>query len=242
MFEVVEQVDVAPTIAEILGFRFLCEGRPIGKIVDFAKGCDHVVLLIVDSLGFEEYIKWRSFFRFVSKMESDGFLFKCLSYSSYTTPSIATLLCGLKPEKHNVWKTEDAYRSTVENVLVVASKLGYKTAVIMERFGALSFQNLVDVVKPVDDISDVKKFDEAICLETISTINSFSPNLVTAHLRTLDKLGFNRETIVYVDSLIEKIVEKCKPGTLILICGDHPPHNVKDEKFVALIAFLAFLR
>jgi len=25
------------------------------------------------------------------------------------------LLCGLKPEKHNVWKTEDAYKSTVKN-------------------------------------------------------------------------------------------------------------------------------
>lgn len=237
MFEVVGQIDVAPTIAEIFGFRFLCEGKPICKIVDFAKCCDHVVLLIVDSLGFEEYIKWRSFFRFVSMVESAGFLFKCLSYSYYTTPSIATLLCGLKPEKHNVWKTEDAYKSTVENVLVAASKLGYKTAVIMEKFGALSFQNLIDVVKPIENVSDIKKFDAAICLETMSTIDSFSPNLVVSHLRTLDRLGFKRETIVYVDSIIGKITKKCKPETLILICGDHPPHNMKNEKFVTLIAF-----
>ena len=238
MFEVVRQIDVAPTISEILGFRFTCEGRPISKIVELAKHCDHVVLLIVDSLGFNEYIKWRSFFRFVSSVESAGFLFKCLSYSHYTTPSIATLLCGLKPEKHRVWKTEDAYKSTVENVLVAASKLGYKTAVIMEKFGALSFQNLIDIVKPVEDVSDVKKFDAAICLETMSVIDSFSPNLVTAHLRTLDKLGFKRETVVYMDSIVEKITKKVKPETLMLICGDHPPHNMKNEKFVALIAFV----
>jgi len=237
MFEIVKQIDVAPTIARVLGFKFSCDGKPINKIVKLSKHCNHVVLLIIDSLGFEEYIKQRNSFKFVSKAESSGLLFKCLSYSYYTTPSIATLLCGLKPEKHNVWKTEDAYKSTVKNVLVVASKLGYKTAVIMEKLGALSFQNRINIVKPIEKIPDVKKFDTAICSETISTINNFSPNLVVTHLRTLDKLGFNRETISHVDSIVEKITKTCKPRTLVLLCGDHPPHNMKKEKFVALIAF-----
>jgi len=237
MFEIVKQIDVAPTIAEILGFKFPCDGKPINKIVKLSKHCNHIVLLIVDSLGFKEYIKQKIFFKFISKAESYGLLFKCLSYSYYTTPSIATLLCGLKPEKHNVWKTEDAYKSTVKNILVVATKLGYKTAVIMEKLGALSFQNRINIVKPIENISNIKKFDTAICSETISTIDNFSPNLIVAHLRTLDKLGFNHEAIFHIDSIIEKITKTCKPKTLVLLCGDHPPHNMKKEKFVALIAF-----
>jgi len=237
MFEVVRQVDVAPTIAEVLGFKFPCEGKPINKIVSFSKHCNYITLLIVDSLGFKQYIKWKHRFKFVSKIEKSGLLFKCFTYSHYTTPSIATLLCGLKPEKHQVWKTEDAYKSTVKNILVVASKLGYKTAVIMEKLGAMSFQNRINIVKPVENISNIKKFDETICSQTINTIKSFSPNLVIAHLRTLDKLGFKPEAIFHIDSIIEEITEKCKPGTLLLICGDHPPHNMKNEKLVAIIAY-----
>jgi len=236
MFEVVRQVDVAPTIAEVLGFKFPCDGRPINRIVEASKGCRNVILLIVDSLGFNEYVEYRGFFSFVSEVESLGFLFKCLSYSRFTTPSIATLLCGLKPEKHGVWRTEDAYRSTVKNVVVVASKLGYKAAVVMEKFGALSFQNRVDFVRPVEDVSDIKKFDETICSEVISVLECFSPNLVVAHLRTLDKLGFKRETVAYIDMLVKRIFEKSESETLMLICGDHPPHGVKSEEFVALIA------
>nr|MDO8044177.1 hypothetical protein [Candidatus Baldrarchaeota archaeon] len=66
------------------------------------------------------------------------------------------MLCGLKPEKHNVWKTEDAYKSTVKNVLVIASKLGYKTAVIMEKLGALSFQNRINIVKPIEKFQTLR--------------------------------------------------------------------------------------
>ena len=102
MFENVKQIDVTPTIARVLGFKFPCDGKPISKIVKLSKHCNHVVLLTIDSLGFEEYIKQRNSFKYVSKAESSGLLFKCLSYSYYTTPSIATLLCDLKPEKHNI--------------------------------------------------------------------------------------------------------------------------------------------
>jgi len=228
VFLVTRQVDVAPTIAEILGFSFPCDGKPISKIIEFSKGCNRVVLLIVDSLGFNEYIKHRRFFKFVSKAELSGLLFKCLTYSRYTTPSIATLLCGLPPEKHHVWKTEDAYKSTVKNVLVVASKLGYRTAVIMEKLGALSFQNRVKIIRPIENILDIKKFDAAICSNTISVIESFLPNLVVAHLRTLDKLGFNHETTSYIDSIIEKIAKKSKHETLILLCGDL--HHTKQQE------------
>lgn len=234
---IIRQIDIAPTIAEILGFSFPCEGKTISKIVEFSKNCNHVILLIVDSLGFNEYTKYRKLFKFVSKAELSGLLFKCLTYSQYTTPSIATLLCGLPPEKHHIWKTEDAYKSTVKNVLVVASKLGYRTAIIMEKLGALAFQNHVQIVRPVKNILDIKKFDTTICSNTISVIENFSPNLVVAHLRTLDKLGFNREAISHIDSIIEKIAKKPKHETLILLCGDHPPHEATRENSVALITF-----
>jgi len=86
-----------------------------------------MLFFIIDSLGFDEYVRFKEFFLFVSKAELSGFLFRCLSYSYYTTPSIATLLCGLRSEKHRVRKTKNAYRRTVRCIPEVASELGRKT-------------------------------------------------------------------------------------------------------------------
>jgi len=232
----VEQVDIAPTVAEVLGFHFKCQGKPIARIVEAADGCEHVALLIVDSLGYREYTANVGMLSFTSRLASRGIVFKCLSYSHYTTPSIATILCGLKPEVHGVFRTEQAYTRTFKCMPEAASEAGLRVAVVMEEYGATSFQGLVDCVKPIVDRPDVMEFDLEVCREALEVVERLKPNLLVAHLRTLDKLGFNRISVTHVDDIIKRLAVNCPPNTLVVVCGDHPPHQARDEVYVALIA------
>jgi len=80
----VRQIDIAPTIAKILGFSFTCDGEPIGGILVFAPRNKRVFLIIIDSLGHEEYLSHKHLFSHLSAMEMRGLLFRCLSYSHFT--------------------------------------------------------------------------------------------------------------------------------------------------------------
>jgi hypothetical protein len=231
----VEQVDIAPSIASLLGPSFPCDGEVIDEIVDYANGSNRTVLAIVDSLGFEDYLQNRGSFPFTSFMESQGLLFKCLSYDKRTTPSIASILCGLKPEKHGIKKTEDAYVRKIKCLPEVAYEWGLKVVVVMEEYGALSFQGLVSSVKAIRDRPDVLEFDEEACYQAVSAMNELDPNLLVVHFRSLDVLGFVPESVKQVDCSLRTIAENLIDETIFFVVGDHPPHHREDEKHVALI-------
>ena len=233
----VRQIDLAPTVAEALGFSFVCDGRPVGELLAFAGRVERVSLVIVDSLGYEEYLSHRRLFRRLSSMERRGLFLRCLAYSRLTTPSIATILCGLRPERHRITKTEDAYVSTVKCLPEVAHKRGFRVAVVMERCGALSFRGRVDVIKPVADRPDIISFDKEVCHKAVSVIEDLDPNLLVVHFRSLDKLGFDSEVVRRLDSTLDTLFRSTREGTLVLVYGDHPPHSRVDERHVALIAF-----
>lgn len=237
VFHEVEQIDIAPSIASILNIPFACDGKPISKIVRYAHNCKRVLLVIVDSLGFEEYVENRRYFPFLASMEKHGYLFKCLCYSHSTTPSIATILCGLRPEKHNVMKAEDAYLKKVKCLPEVAHEVGFKVAVVMEEYGAFSFQCLVDLIKPVADVPDVLEFDERSCLNAIEVLRELDPNLLIVHLRSLDSLGIIPKTMLHVDESLREVAEQLIGETIFFVVGDHPPHNKNNEMYVALIVF-----
>jgi len=233
----VGQIDIAPTIAEVLGLPFACDGKPVEEVLALAGRVERVSLVIVDSLGYEEYLSHRSSFQHLPSMEIRGLFFRCLAYSSLTTPSIASILCGLKPEHHRIVRTEDAYTRAVKCLPEAAYEHGLKVAVVMERYGALSFRGRVDVIKPVADRPDVVGFDEEVCRKAVSVVEDLDPNLLVVHFRSLDKLGFNPEAVRCLDSALNALFSSTHEGTLILVCGDHPPHSRVDEKHVALIAF-----
>ena len=233
----VRQIDLAPTVAEVLGFSFACDGKPVGELLAFAGRGERVSLVIVDSLGYEEYLSHRRLFRRLSSMEGRGLFFRCLTYSRLTTPSIATILCGLRPERHRIMKTGDAYVSTVKCLPEVAYERGFRVAVVMERYGALSFRGRADVIKPVADRPDIVSFDEEVCRNAVSVIKDLDPNLLVLHFRSLDKLGFDSEVVRRLDSTLDTLFRSTREGTLVLVCGDHPPHSRVDERHVALIAF-----
>ncbi len=237
MVREIRQIDIAPTIAKIMGFPFTCDGEPIEEILALAGSNKRVSLIIVDSLGYDEYLNHRHLLSHLSAMEMRGLLFRCLSYSHFTTPSIATILCGLKPENHRILRTEDAYTRTVKCLPEVAYEYGFRVAIVMEEYGALSFYGLVDAVKPITDRADIIDFDEESCYNAVKVLEDLDPNLLIVHFRSLDKLGFNPEVVKRFDLILKKLFSSMHGDSLILICGDHPPHNRVDEKHVALIVF-----
>ena len=231
----VEQVDVAPSIASVLGLSFPCDGAVIEEVVGYAGNCKRVILAIVDSLGYEEYVKNRSGSPFMSSMEAQGLLLKCLSYTKHTTPSIASILCGLRPGKHGIRRTEDAYVRKIKCLPEAAYEKGLKVVVVMEEYGALSFQGLVTSVKPIRDGPDVLEFDEESCRHAVSAVKELDPNLLVLHLRSLDVLGFVPASVKQVDRSLKTIAESLINEATFFVVGDHPPHNREDEKHVALI-------
>ena len=231
----IEQVDIAPSIASLLGFSFPCDGSVVDEVVNYASGCNRVVLAIVDSLGFEEYLRNKDAFTFTSFMEARGLLFKCLGYSKCTTPSIASILCGLKPEEHGIRRTEDAYAKRIKCLPEAAYEEGLKVVVVMEEYGALSFQGLVSSVKPIRDGPDVLEFDGEACRQAVNAVKELDPNLLVVHFRSLDVLGFASAPIEQVDRSLRTIAESLINETVFFVVGDHPPHHREDEEHVALI-------
>ncbi|MEM0317959.1 MAG: hypothetical protein QXO97_08220 [Candidatus Nezhaarchaeales archaeon] len=237
MFREVEQVDIAPSIAVMLGLAFTCDGKPIKEVVRYARDCRRVYLVIVDSLGFEEYIVNRDKFPFLTTVEERGYVFRCLSYSYLTTPSIASILCGLRPGKHKVMRTEDAYARRIKCLPEVAYDAGLRVAIVMEEYGAYSFHGLVSLVKPIPDTPDVLEFDETSCRSAIDVLRELDPNLLVIHLRSLDVLGFTPAAMLHVDRSLRVLAESLINETIFFVVGDHPPHDRVYERHVALIVF-----
>ena len=148
MFPTVTQLDIAPTIAKLYDLDFKCSGHVIREVID-KYSSRKVVLLIIDSLGFQSCMLHKESLSFISKLAHNGLIYKCMAVIKRTTPAIATILCGLKPEEHRVYNTGDISLSSIKSVAEFLSEKGIKTGVIMEEKGALTFKNRVDVIIPL---------------------------------------------------------------------------------------------
>ena len=221
------QIDIAPTIAEIFRIPFKADGKAFKEIVEYAKNSNKIIMLIIDSFGYLSYLKSRKIFQNISKMNFDGRLFRCKSNSDKTTPAIASILCGRKPEIHRIYQTGDVYKSYLKSILEVASEQGIKSSVIMEKEGALTFKGKVDIIKPIMDDKNIIKFDRDTKESTIEILKGDS-RLIISHLRALDKLSYTYKAIKFVDNLVFEIYRICKINSLIILCGDHPPHESKE--------------
>ncbi|MEM3553011.1 MAG: hypothetical protein QXL69_04250 [Candidatus Bathyarchaeia archaeon] len=228
---IIEQIDIAPTIADILKIPFYSDGISIHEIAAYGRKCIKIILLIIDSLGYSQYFNWLSFF---NSSIQNGRLYKCKINANKTTPAIASILSGRKPENHKVYKTEDVYKSEFKSILEVASSLSFKTAVAMEEKGALTFKNRINIIKPVRNKDDIIVFDEEIKKGVLEALME-KCNLIVAHFRVLDKLGYKPETVKIVNENITSIIKACEFNSLIIICGDHPPHD-SSELYTPVIA------
>lgn len=230
-----EQIDVAPTIARILGFPFRADGAPVEKLVSYGLGSARLSLLIVDALGYQPYLAHERSFEGLAWMGRVGKLLKCKVNAYKTTPAIASILCGMKPKAHKVYRTGDVYKRPFKSVLEAASAAGVKSAVAMEEKGALTFEGRIDVVKPVKDEGDALAFDEAVKRGLLEALRE-GCGLSVAHLRALDKLGYASEAVRSVDTNVLEVAKALGEGGLVMVCGDHPPHGSR-ERYTPLIAY-----
>lgn len=231
-----EQVDIAATIASLMDIPYQTEGRPIGGILTYDWGCGKILLLIIDSLGYTEYLGSRRFFSNMWKMSCNGRLYRCKANAEGTTPCIASILCGRKPERHGIYRTGDVCRRRgLKSIVEEASRRGIKSAVVMEEKGALTFVGRIDIVKPIPDRKNIVEFDEEVKSATAEALREGS-FLTVAHLRVLDKQGYTPYSIRIVDINVSEISRACGQESLMMLCGDHPPHGSKEPS-VPLIVF-----
>jgi hypothetical protein len=217
-------VDIAPTIASILHISMpKRDGVAIPTVVRELDKCGKLILIIVDGLGLSIYERYNQDFNF------GGMVLKCRGVSMHTTPSIATILTGLHPENHRVFETLDTYKSEGLSVVELASMQGIKSSVIMEKMGACSFQGGVDVVVEIEE-EDAVQYDYMVRNALIWQSEKIT--FTVAHFRILDRFyhsNGNTEMAVEILSTHLKDIATFSKNAGIIICGDHPPHNEKNN-------------
>ncbi len=222
------QMDIAPTIAEIIGITFPArDGTPIPRVVMKLSRCKRLLLLIIDGLGFRIYERYQHDLK-----PTEGITLRCKPTMMHTTPAIATILTGMHPDHHRVFTAKDTERSASLSIIEHASAQGVTSAIIMEEKGARCFKE--DVITIGIDDNDYDDNDAVRAVIRVSKRADF----ITAHLRVLDRAYHQKReperAIKTLSQHIREITTQVE-DTGILICGDHPPHHLKNDD-IPLIA------
>jgi len=241
----IKLIDVAPTMARVLGVRTPpIDGRPIDEVKGW--GCDRVVLAIVDSLGYGLYKALEPDLPKMRSMAKEGLLLKAECVAPSTTPAIASILTGLMPKNHGISNTSQASESEIRSLLEWASSEKVRSAVVMEEEGARTFEGFVSTVMGVPRSLGVRDFDREILAQSLAALNT-DPRLLVAHFVGIDRIahlggGIDEisEAASAVDGHLGDLAAAIPKGTMMVVCGDHPLHagrlkGVFDLKYVALI-------
>jgi len=223
------QLDIAPTAALILGLQL---PKPDGRPIDFAvaKGCKNVAIIIIDSLGYDLLMWLLPTLENMRGLSTVGQLLSITAVSNHTTPAIASILCGLLPEHHEIFDKAGAKESRILSLPEIAAMSGQSCAVIMEQNGADVYQGLVEMVHGISDRIPPQDFDREACRMTCLALQE-RPRLLVSYFIGIDKsvhlgLGLEgiREAALLIDRCIGEIVKTANEETLFIICGDHPIH------------------
>jgi len=239
------QLDIAPTVAHTLGFDIPeLDGKPIDLVQSW--GCQNVVIIIIDSLGYDLFIWLLPYLQNMSALAREGLLIRARAASNHTTPAIASILSGLLPEHHGINDKAGAKESSILSLPEMANASGLKTAVIMEENGAEVYRGLIEITGGIPDNIPPQNFDREACRLTIEALSK-SPRLLVTYFIGIDKsvhLGRGtvgiREAAIEIDRCIGKIAGNADIETLFILCGDHPVHagplkRKKEPYSVALI-------
>ena len=232
------QLDVAPTAARILGISLpQSDGQFIDLVGDWE--CRNVVLIIVDSLGYDLYRWLEPRLRCLPLLAAEGHLLRAEAVSGHTTPSIATLLNGLLPEHHRILDKAGARKSTLPSIPDIAAASGLRSAVIMEQSGADVYSGIVEIARGIPDDIPPAEFDRKACDLTLEALDQ-EPRLLVSYFIGIDKavhLGQGlveiREAALQIDRCIGEIASAADERCLLIICGDHPVHAGRLKRSIA---------
>lgn len=232
-------LQIAPTLADFFGIQLLSRARPIDRILEFAHAHTPlppvVVLVVIDSLDCHFYATYAVELEVLHHLaERDGLLFECETVSNHTTPAIASILTGLRPETHGIVTSEDVGKSKINSILELLDEQGTPTAVVMETNGTKPLSGRISYVFAVDDREDIVEYDELIRAHTITALQKPEVRLVASHLRAIDRFshrgGDLRVAAQVTNENIQAIAEAMRTRKgMLLICGDHGLH-VKNKK------------
>jgi hypothetical protein len=223
------QIDIAPTAAHILGLQL---PKADGSLIDLAvvRGCKNVAIIIIDSLGYDLLIWLLPTLQNTRDLTTVGQLLRITAVSNRTTPAIASILCGLLPEHHEIFDKAGAKESRILSLPEIAAMSGRSCAVIMEQNGADVYQGLIKEVHGISDRIPPQDFDREACRMTCQALRE-RPRLLVSYFIGIDKsvhlgLGLEgiREAALLIDRCIGEIVKTANQETLFIICGDHPIH------------------
>jgi predicted AlkP superfamily pyrophosphatase or phosphodiesterase len=227
--QIYSQLDIAPTVAQVLGLKLpLADGRPLDLVAEW--GCKNVVLIIIDSLGYDLMVWLMPHLPNFSALARDGVLLRAQAVSNHTTPAIASILSGLLPEHHKIVDKAGAKESSILSLPELASAIGLKSAVIMEQNGAEVYSDLIEITSGISDAIAPEEFDRQACRMTLEALRQ-GPRLLVSYFIGIDKsvhLGRSakeiRDAAMLIDRCLGKILRAADPKTLFILCGDHPIH------------------
>ena len=232
-------VDIAPTIAELLSIPLPgADGTAIPELTDRLQRCDRVLLAIVDSLGYFTYQRLRPYMPHVQ-----GTVIRCRAVADHTTPAIASILTGCRPDTHRTFTTADVCTSPIKSILELAEERGIKSAVVIESEGAKAMKTKINLVAGVDDSSDMLDYDTKI-KECMIDLLKHEPVLMAVHFRAIDRYAHEARSFdelcfaaERIDNHIDEICRHLDRNTCVIVCGDHPIHGTRssEDQDVALI-------
>jgi len=230
-------LQIAPTLAEFFEVHLNSQAHPVEQILNFAysRNPQVVVLVVIDSLDFRFYTDFPDEFREIHELvERDGLLFECETVSSHTTPAIASILIGLRPESHKILTSNDVGKSKIKSILEILEDEGQKTAAAIETKGTEPLSGRISYVFAVDDREDILEYDELIKTYTISVLKKQDVRLVFSHLRAIDRFAHRGEDLSVAAKAINENVRAIANAVserngLLVICGDHETH-VKERE------------
>ncbi|MEA3324074.1 MAG: sulfatase [Euryarchaeota archaeon] len=232
-------VDIAPTIAELLSIPLPgADGVAIPELTDCLQRCDRAVLILVDSLGYFTYQRLQPYMPHIR-----GTVIRCRAVADHTTPAIASILTGCRPDTHRTFTTADVCTSPIKSILELAEESGIRSAVVIEREGARAMKTKIDLVAGVDDSRDILDYDTKIKERTIELLKH-EPVLMVVHFRAIDRYAHEARSFDELSYAAERIdnhlCEICRHlsrNTCVIVCGDHPIHGtcIEGDQDVALI-------
>ncbi|VVB64096.1 Type I phosphodiesterase / nucleotide pyrophosphatase [uncultured archaeon] len=241
----ISQVDIAPTIARVLGITIRnVDGRPIRGVEDWK--CRNAVLIIVDSLGYDLYRWLEPDLKHIPALARYGLLIRAEAVSTHTSPSIASILSGILPEHHRIFDKESAGKSSMTSIPEAASSQGLRSAVIMEKCGAEVYKDKIEITSGIPDCLSPEDFDQESCRKSLEALAS-RPRLMISYFIGIDKtvhMGLGpkeiRNAAISIDRCAGEIASAASNETLLVLCGDHPVHAGRLKRsegpyFVALI-------
>lgn len=237
-------IDIAPTISRLLKIPMVPpSGRPIPQVEKCAKerGCKRAGIIVVDSLGYSLYRRLSPVMRNLDEFAERGFVFKCKSPATITSPAIASIFTGYLPEEHNIYSTADIYSETAKDsdnpklrsVMEWACRAGMKASAVIESEGAESFRGRLKSFYGVPDSEDILNYDRKITEYAVQSLKE-KPDIIAVHLRALDRFSHRakdweeiKKAAKAVDENLDEIFRNAEKETIFFICGDHAIHGGK---------------